>query len=77
MSETKTETKDELKKRADEMELTISKQNEQLSAVSVGYQQAINRANTLNALCAQYEQTINSLTARLLETYSQNEAKQE
>ena len=69
MTEEKTtETKEELKTKVAEMESTISQQNEQLGQLSVGYQQAINRANSLNALASQYEQTINALTARLLET---------
>ena len=75
--EKKSETKEELKNRADEMENTISQQNEQLSQLSVGFQQAINRANSLNALCTQYEQTINALTARLLETQAANEAAEQ
>lgn len=66
--EKKTETKEELKNKVIEMEATISQQNEQLGQLSVGFQQAINRANSLNALASQYEQTINALTARLLET---------
>jgi len=68
VEEKKSETKEELKKKVEEMEATISQQNEQLGQLSVGFQQAINRANSLNALASQYEQTINALSARLLET---------
>ncbi len=77
MTEEKKETKEELKKRADEMDKTISQQNEQLGQLSVGFQQAINRANSLNALCTQYEQTINALTARLLETQAVSEQSEQ
>jgi|TARA_R110000824_G_scaffold283693_4_gene472078 prefoldin subunit 5 len=75
--EKKSETKEELKNKVDELNTALTGANEQLQQLSVGFQQAVNRANSLNALASQYEQTINALTARLLEVQAAQQSATE
>ena len=64
MAEEKKTTKADLEK-----ELAEVKEN--LEKLSVGYQSAINQVNQLAMLANRYEETINLLTARLLEGRAQ------
>jgi len=64
MTEEKKTTKADLEK-----ELAEVKEN--LEKLSVGYQSAINQVNQLAMLANRYEETINLLTARLLEGRAQ------
>ena len=60
MSDEKKVTKKELEERCDELQT-------QLEAVSQGYQQVVNANQQMNILVVKYEETINLLTARLME----------
>jgi len=67
----KKETKKELEERVTELEAKLTEQHEQLVAVSEGYQNMVNANNALNGLVMKYEETINILTARLIEARPQ------
>jgi len=54
-----------------ELEEKVAELEEQLQKVSVGYQQVVNVNNSLTMLTHKYEETINLLTARLLEARAQ------
>tara|TARA_B100001250_G_scaffold382333_1_gene375357 strand:+ start:438 stop:632 length:195 start_codon:yes stop_codon:yes gene_type:complete len=54
-----------------ELEEKVAELEEQLQKVSVGYQQVVNVNNSLTMLTQKYEETINLLTARLLEARAQ------
>ena len=60
MSDEKKVTKKELEERCDELQT-------QLEAVSQGSQQVVNANQQMNILVVKYEETINLLTARLME----------
>jgi len=64
MAEEKKTTKADLEKE-------LAEANENLEKLSVGYQSAINQVNQLAMLANRYEETINLLTARLLEGRAQ------
>ena len=65
MAEEKKTTKADLEKE-------LAEANENLEKLSVGYQSAINQVNQLAMLANRYEETINLLTARLLEGRAQH-----
>jgi len=54
-----------------ELEEKVTELEEQLQQVSLGYQQVLNVNNSLTMLTNKYEETINLLTARLLEARAQ------
>ena len=54
-----------------ELEEKVAELEEQLQKVSVGQQQVVNVNNSLTMLTQKYEETINLLTARLLEARAQ------
>jgi|TARA_R110000824_G_scaffold35901_15_gene112004 hypothetical protein len=64
MSEDKKTTKKEI-------EEALAEANTQLEAVSQGYQQLTFQNQQLNILVIKYEETINLLTARLMEARQQ------
>ena len=64
MAEEKKTTKADLEKE-------LAEANENLEKLSVGYQSTINQVNQLAMLANRYEETINLLTARLLEGRAQ------
>ena len=63
-----TEKKDKTKK---ELETELAEANENLERISAGYQNLIVQVNQLASLANRYEETINLLTARLLEGRAQ------
>jgi len=62
---------DEKKISKKELEEALAKSNEQLEGVSQGYQQLMHQNQQLNILVIKYEETINLLTARLMEARQQ------
>ena len=54
-----------------ELEEKVTELEEQLQKVSAGYQQVVSVNNSLTMLTHKYEETINLLTARLLEARAQ------
>ena len=54
-----------------ELEEKVNELEEQLQKVSVAYQQVLGANQSLTMLTAKYEETINLLTARLLEARAQ------
>ena len=65
------QTEEELQDIVQELEEKVAELEEQLQKVSVGYQQVVNVNNSLTMLTQKYEETINLLTARLLEARAQ------
>ena len=63
--------KEEKKPTKAELEKELTEVKGQLEQLSAGYQAAINHANALNSLVNRYEETINVLTARLIEGRAQ------
>ena len=61
---------DKKKTKAD-VEKELEETTEQLQKVSVAYQQLIVANQSLNLLASKYEETINLLTARILESRQQ------
>jgi len=66
-----TEKETEKGKTKKELETELAEANETLEKLSVGYQNAVNQVNQLGMLANRYEETINLLTARLLEGRAQ------
>ena len=62
---------DEKKTTKKEIEEELAETNTQIEAVSQGYQQLIHQNQQLNILEIKYEETINLLTARLMEARAQ------
>jgi len=54
-----------------DLEEELAEARDQIEKLSAGYQAAISHANALNALVNRYEETINVLTARLIEGRAQ------
>lgn len=63
-----TEKKEKTKK---QLETELAEANENLEKISAGYQNLIIQVNQLASLANRYEETINLLTARLLEGRAQ------
>jgi len=70
MTEKKT-TKKEIEDRLETIEEELELTKQQLVAVSEGYQNLLNANGALNGLVMKYEETINILTARLIEARPQ------
>ena len=71
MTEKKEKTKKELEKEVKELTTNNLALIEQLNQLSAGYQNCMVQANQLNMLVMKYEETINLLTARLIEGRAQ------
>ena len=69
--EKKKTTKLELEKAVEALTSSNVEAQQQLQQLSAGYQAAVNQANQLNMLVIKYEETINLLTARLIEARTQ------
>jgi hypothetical protein len=59
------------KKTKAEVESELEETTKQLEQVSLGYNNLLTANNNLTLLCQKYEETINILTARLLESRAQ------
>ena len=70
MTEKKT-TKKDIEEKLDEVIEELNTTKQQLVAVSEGYQNLLNSNAALNGLVMKYEETINILTARLIESRPQ------
>ena len=67
----KEQTKKQLEKEVKELTTNNLALIEQLNQLSAGYQNCMVQANQLNMLVMKYEETINLLTARLIEGRAQ------
>tara|TARA_R100000687_G_C6306654_1_gene98482 strand:- start:170 stop:421 length:252 start_codon:yes stop_codon:yes gene_type:complete len=67
----KEQTKKQLEKEVKELTANNLALIEQLNQLSAGYQNCMVQANQLNMLVMKYEETINLLTARLIEGRTQ------
>ena len=65
-------TKKQLEEKLEELVAERKELNEQIVTVSQGYQNVLSANNTLRMLVNKYEETINLLTARLLEARAQS-----
>lgn len=72
MTEKKDKTKKDLENAVEELTTVNQDLIEKLNQLSAGYQSAIVQANQLNMLVIKYEETINLLTARLIEGRTQS-----
>jgi hypothetical protein len=72
MTEKKDKTKKDLENAVEELTAVNQDLIEKLNQLSAGYQSAIVQANQLNMLVIKYEETINLLTARLIEGRTQS-----
>ena len=64
-------TKKDLEKEVEALSSANVEMQGQLQQLSAGYQAAVNQANQLNMLVIRYEETINLLTSRLIESRAQ------
>jgi len=71
MTERKDKTKKDLEKEVEALSSSNQEQLLQLQQLSAGYQAAVNQAQQLNMLVNRYEETINLLTSRLIESRAQ------
>jgi hypothetical protein len=71
MTEKKDKTKKDLEKAVEALTASNQEQLLQLQQLSAGYQAAVHQAQQLNMLVNRYEETINLLTSRLIESRAQ------
>ena len=71
MTEKKDKTKKDLEKDVEALTASNQEQLLQLQQLSAGYQAAVHQAQQLNMLVNRYEETINLLTSRLIESRAQ------
>ena len=71
MTEKKDKKKKDLEKEVEALSSANAEMQGQLQQLSAGYQAAVNQANQLNMLVIRYEETINLLTSRLIESRAQ------
>ena len=72
MTKKKETTKKELENEVASLATRIEELTEQLQQVSVGYQNMVTSNNAMHTLVMKYEETINLLTARLIESRTQS-----
>lgn len=71
MTEKKDKTKKDLEKEVEALTTSNQEQLQQLQQLSAGYQAAVHQAQQMNMLVNRYEETINLLTSRLIESRAQ------
>ena len=72
MTKKKETTKKELENEVASLATRIEELTEQLQQVSMGYQNMVTNNNAMHTLVMKYEETINLLTARLIESRTQS-----
>lgn len=71
MKEKKDKTKKDLENEVEALTASNQEQLLQLQQLSAGYQAAVQQAQQMNMLVNRYEETINLLTSRLIESRAQ------